>query len=146
MQKLRAKLTIGISYKDYESDVASIYADVSVFVQSPEGKELPELATLFNNASGCYLKVREIWGRSFEGGQASFLSPREQAQYSSFMAEAFAGGGPKPIWDTASVNIDLAAQLVNNAPESLDSVRHAMEEKSSKLSVSSIEIKLPTVP
>ena len=74
MQKLRAKLKIGISCRDYDSDVASIYADVSVFAQSPEGKELPELAALFNNASDCYLKVREIWGRE----SSSLASPREQ--------------------------------------------------------------------
>jgi len=61
LQRLQARVEAGISLKDYTPALGDTLFEVKLFLNSPEAKTKPELATSLNKAMEFYMAVRDIW-------------------------------------------------------------------------------------
>lgn len=60
-KKLEARTEVGINYRDYSTVVGEAWGDVKIFVESPEGKSIPEFSLLLTEALRHYKLALDIW-------------------------------------------------------------------------------------
>ena len=61
VKKVEARTEIGINYRDYSSVVGEAWGDVKIFVESPDGKTIPEFCVLLTKAVRDYKLALDIW-------------------------------------------------------------------------------------
>ena len=61
LQKLQTKIEIGMTYHDYVSALGDTWFEVKSFLDSPEAKIKPELASEINQSMDNYRFAREYW-------------------------------------------------------------------------------------
>ena len=72
VKKLEARTEVGINYKEYSTAVGDAWGDVKVFVESPEGKRLPEFSFALMSAMGKYRLALDIWQDKNQDGKVTF--------------------------------------------------------------------------
>lgn len=66
VKKVEARTEIGINYRDYSTVVGEAWAEVKVFIESPNGKSLPELTVLLTKAIADYKSALDVWRSKIE--------------------------------------------------------------------------------
>jgi serine/threonine protein kinase len=66
VKKLAAKTETGVIYADYTRAVGDTWGDVKIFVESAEGKKLPELSLMLRKAMDDYKSAGEAWSEKFD--------------------------------------------------------------------------------
>jgi hypothetical protein len=61
MKKLDARIEVGINYTNYSEVVGESWGEVRIFVESPEGKEIPEFSQLMELMIDNHKKALDIW-------------------------------------------------------------------------------------
>ncbi len=61
VKKVEARTEVGIRYENYSTVVGEAWADVKIFIESPEGKNLQEFDTLLAKAIANYKLAADIW-------------------------------------------------------------------------------------
>jgi hypothetical protein len=61
LQKLQARVEVGISYQDYTSALEDTKSEVNLFLQSPEAKKRLELTMTIEKAMRHYQAVTDVW-------------------------------------------------------------------------------------
>lgn len=125
LKKLDAKIEIGINYLTYNTEVANVYADIRVFVESNESQKYPELLFVLNNISDCHLLAREKWGKSIYS----------ESRIEKFHAELWMVFGKSILWKTASVNVAYINVLFNSTPEEVSTAIRRLPNDSADLSL-----------
>lgn len=72
MKKLEAKTEVGINYRDYSTIVGEAWGDVKLFIDSPEGKAVPELSDLLASAVSKYKLALDVWRGKLQDGDTAF--------------------------------------------------------------------------
>ncbi len=75
VKKVEARTEIGINYNDYSTVVGEAWGDVKIFIESPDGKKVPEFSMLLAKAMADYKSALDIWKWKIEfhtlyGGRA----------------------------------------------------------------------------
>lgn len=110
VRSLRASVQLGINYQQYAAKVQELLPPVTLFLESNEAKDVPELRTLLTNASECYVKIKDAWNASIYSD-----SPSAKFEGASILARA-----RSPLWEVAAKNVQLAYDLTSRESE----VRH----------------------
>lgn len=77
LKRFEARVSTGVSYKDYSAPLGEAKFEVSQFAESPAGKIFPEVAEALNGAIKHYLTAGDVWRVRFSsGGRISDLMPR----------------------------------------------------------------------
>ena len=66
IKRIDARVEIGINYADYSSIVGEAWAEVKLFIESPEGQKLPEYCMLLAKAVDDYKLALDIWRAKIE--------------------------------------------------------------------------------
>jgi len=66
LKKLEARIEAGITYVDYTKAVGEAWAEVKVFVDSPEARQLPEFNFLLVSATNKYKLALDVWRGKLE--------------------------------------------------------------------------------
>jgi len=61
LQKLQARVEVGISYRDYTSALGDAKSEVNLFLQSPGAKKRLELSMAIEKAMRHYQTVTDVW-------------------------------------------------------------------------------------
>jgi hypothetical protein len=61
VKRLEARTEVGINYADYSRAVGEAWGEVKVFVESPEGKAVPDFSLLLTNAIADYKTAITAW-------------------------------------------------------------------------------------
>jgi hypothetical protein len=61
VKKIAARVEVGVNYGDYSSVVGDTWGDVKIFIESSEGKKLPDFAMLLTKAIADYKLALDIW-------------------------------------------------------------------------------------
>jgi hypothetical protein len=61
VKRVEARTEVGINYRDYSALVGDAWADVKIFIESPDGKRLQEFSSLLAKAMDEYRLALEIW-------------------------------------------------------------------------------------
>jgi chemotaxis protein histidine kinase CheA len=61
VKKVGARIEVGINYANYSSVVGEAWGDVKIFVESPEGKALPDFSDLLVKAVADYKSALNVW-------------------------------------------------------------------------------------
>jgi hypothetical protein len=61
VKKVEARIEIGVSFGDYASVVGDAWFEVKIFIESPDGKKVPEFSMLLTKAVSDYKLALEIW-------------------------------------------------------------------------------------
>ncbi len=116
LKKLRARTDIGINFVDYDKAISDVLPEVKVFIGSDEAKPMPEVRLLLGNAMDCYLKVRDIWGKSI-----SSSSPSAKYDASVLLITA------RPtLWKIADTNVTGAIAFLEGTPEELPKAQETL--------------------
>ena len=62
LKKVEARTEIGISYVEYGSVVGEAWGEVKIFVDSPEGKVIPDFSLCLTQSTSDYKSARSAWG------------------------------------------------------------------------------------
>ncbi len=66
IKKLNARTEVGINYRDYGTVVGETWAEVKVFADSPEGKQLKEFSELLVTIVDKYRLALDVWKDKFD--------------------------------------------------------------------------------
>ncbi len=61
LKRVEARVEVGVTYNDYLKIVGESWGDVKIFIESPEGKSLPELNAILGKAVADYKLAMDIW-------------------------------------------------------------------------------------
>lgn len=67
IKKLNARTEVGINYRDYGTVVGETWAEVKVFVESPEGEQLEDFSKLLVGTVDKYRLALDIWRGKIDG-------------------------------------------------------------------------------
>jgi len=104
LKKVEARLEVGINFRDYSTVVGESWADVKIFIESSDGKKLPEFNMLLRTAVQDYKLAHDIWNSKIE---YSILYGRE----SNVRDEV--DSLQQKCWSQARRYIDLADSLLD---------------------------------
>lgn len=79
LKRLEARTEVGINYQQYMEALGQAWADVKVFVESPDGKALPEFSDLLTRAADFYRYALQIWQAKI--GSSSGILDRTRDRY-----------------------------------------------------------------
>ena len=127
LQKLDAKIEIGISYLEYNSLVSDIYPEIKVFVSSAAARDLPELRMVLGNSIECYLAVRDLW-------RAEIDADGPAAKFDASIARLYR---QNVIWKVASVNVAGAAALIDSLGDDLPKLQQSLSKDAESLTLAS---------
>lgn len=92
LKKLEARVTSGISYRDYGPAIGDARFEVDLFLDSPEAKNKPELAKAIANAMSHFGTAKSAWGLKFSNPDDQFLkigAIRKSSSWYSFFLNAY---------------------------------------------------------
>jgi hypothetical protein len=75
LQKLQARIEVGISYRDYAPALGDAKFEVNLFLQNPEAQEKKELALRIKKIMMIYEIALSAWGSSFVELQRGLVRP-----------------------------------------------------------------------
>ncbi len=110
LKKLQARTEIGINFVDYDKAISDVLPEVKVFIESDEAKPMPEVRLLLGNAMECYLKVRDIWGKSISSNSPS----------SKYDASVLLITARPTLWKIADTNVTGAIAFLEGPQEDLE--------------------------
>ena len=61
VKKLEARVEVGVNYADYSRAVGEAWGDVKIFIESADGKSVPEFSLLLTKAIEDYKLASDIW-------------------------------------------------------------------------------------
>jgi hypothetical protein len=66
LKKVQARAEIGVNHSQYSEVLGQAWADITIFLDSPEGKELWEFSRVLSKGVACYKKALADWNEKFE--------------------------------------------------------------------------------
>ena len=79
VEKLESRIEVGMNHGDYITLVGETWVAVKLFVESADGKSLPELSDLLRETMCCYKDGAEAWQKKIE---SSFEKPKRTGKAS----------------------------------------------------------------
>lgn len=68
LKRIEANTQTGVNYKDYSNQVGDAKLEFTLFLESPESKEKPELTEALSKAMQHYEAAKAVWDRRFSYG------------------------------------------------------------------------------
>ncbi|HUY35988.1 MAG TPA: hypothetical protein VMV69_24835 [Pirellulales bacterium] len=112
VKRIEARTEVGVAYVKYSEAVGESWADVKIFVESPEGKQLSELSDVLRSAISAYKSAMDSWRWKLDARSDDEKSVWEHSLQTS--------------WKHASEYIELADKLL--APDSCETALEAIAE------------------
>jgi hypothetical protein len=125
LKKLQAKTEIGVNFVDYNQAVSEVYPDLTLFLESAEARNQPELRFVLANSMDCYLTVRELWSK-----KVSSDDPLDQ--YSATVKLITA---QPTLWKVAGANTSGAAALLDSPKADLQQVQDMISTNADSLTL-----------
>ena len=100
VKKVEARAEFGVNFEKYSTLVGEAWADVKIFVESPDGKKLPEFSFLLVSAMGKYKLALDIWHEKIQ----EHLEFGMQEPSSTLLQQC---------WGVAHRRIDMAESLIS---------------------------------
>ena len=87
LKKLNARVSVGVSYKDYPQALSETKYEVELFTESPAAKDLPEAAALMKSALKDYEEAYRLWRIKFDGKELreSFSAVSVEPKFIGFL-------------------------------------------------------------
>ena len=101
LKKLEARTEVGINYADYSRGVGEAWAEVKIFVESPEAPQLPEFNFLLVSATEKYKLGLDAWRGKFE--------PERNLRYHDALSDVVL----QECWRAASRRLEAAQSLIS---------------------------------
>jgi len=101
LKKLEARTEVGINYADYSRGVGEAWAEVKIFVESPEARQLPAYNFLLVSATDKYKLALDAWRGKFE--------PEPNLRYHDALSDAVL----QECWRAASRRLEAAQTLIS---------------------------------
>lgn len=114
LKKVEARTEVGVIYADYSKVVGEMWGDVKIFIESPDGKKLPEFNIILAKAAADYKLALDIWSARIQTTNPYFKFYRPEVEALQ-----------QRCWLRASIRIRLGQSLLDN--EDIEGTLRAIE-------------------
>jgi hypothetical protein len=125
VKKVEARTEIGVNYADYSAVVGEAWGEVKIFVESPEGKNIPEYSLLLKKSIADYKSALDVWRSKLDYTPSSASSAQKYINNKVGLDIL-----QQHCWSRAGMWLELAESLLSgkDVEKNLEEVEKILEK------------------